>query len=94
MALQMWGMYIALTEHATEETTPGGIIRPGTMERGDIQFGKVVSVGPGELQLGGFVKNPVKVGSEVIFDKRFSKPVEVDGQKLQVLGAKDVLGVV
>jgi chaperonin GroES len=96
MALQMLGMYVALKEKAAkeEEKTPGGIIKPVTIEQGDIRFGKVVSVGPGESQFGEFIKNPVEIGQEVIFDKRFSKPVEVEGQKLQVLGAKDVLGVV
>jgi chaperonin GroES len=95
MALQMLGMYVALKEKVRkEEKTPGGLIKPVTMEQGDICQGTVVSAGPGEPQLGNFVDNPVKVGETVIFDKRFSKPVEVDGQKLQVLGAKDVLGTV
>jgi chaperonin GroES len=96
MKLQMLGMYIALKEKAVdaEEKTPGGLYKPVTVDQGDIRLGDVVSVGPGETQFGTFVPNPVEVGQKVIFDKRFAKPVDIDGQKLQVLGAKDVLGVV
>lgn len=78
-----------------EQTTPGGIVLPGSAKEKPNQ-GKVVAVGGGRVLDNGDLRPvDVKVGDVVVFGKYAgSDTIEVDGEELIILSESDIKAVV
>ena len=77
-----------------ETVTAGGIILPEVATERS-QTGHVVSVGPGRTTDNGtLVKPKVEVGDEVLFAMYAGTEVNVDGEELLVLAARDIHAVI
>ena len=77
-----------------EQTSEGGIVRPGSAAEKPSQ-GEVLAVGPGKsLENGETQAVAVKEGDLVVFGQYAgSNTVKVDGDELVVLNEQDILGV-
>ena len=76
-----------------EQTTPGGIVLPGSATEKPSQ-GEVVAVGPGKRQDNGDVAPMgVKVGDLVIFGQYGGIVVKIDGDEYLILGEGDIYGI-
>lgn len=60
--------YVAVKEIEVSDTTPGGIVLPGTHEA-DLKIGVVVMHGPGRVEHGKFVETCVQKGDHVFFSR-------------------------
>ena len=77
-----------------EQKTPGGIILPDTAKEKP-QMGEVIAVGDGKLLNNGqVVPLKVKVGDVVLFNKYAGTEVEIEGEKLLVMGEDEILAIV
>lgn len=78
----------------TEEKTPAGIVLPEAA-REKQQVGRVLSIGDGKrLPNGTHAPVSVTEGDRVLFSTYAGTEVDVDGQKLLVMGEDDILAVV
>ena len=76
-----------------EQTTPGGIVLPGSATEKPSQ-GEVVAVGPGKRQENGDVSPlGVKVGDLVIFGQYGGNEVKIDGDEYLILSESDIYGI-
>jgi chaperonin GroES len=76
-----------------EQTTPGGIVLPGSAAEKPSQ-GEVVAVGPGKRQDNGEVSPMgVKVGDLVIFGQYGGNEVKIDGDEYLILSESDIYGI-
>lgn len=76
-----------------QEKTSGGIIIPATADQ-KVTQGIVIAVGKGRvLGNGRLVEPEVRVGERVIFNQHSGTDVTVEGEKLLVIRADDVLCV-
>jgi len=76
-----------------EKVSAGGIITPSTVQVSSIQKAKVVSIGPGEVQYGIFVKiEDVKADDVVLIDKSFAKAIDHNNEEHHIVSYRDVLG--
>ena len=78
-----------------EQTTPGGIVLPGSATEKPSQ-GEVLAVGPGKtLDNGDKVEVSVKVGDVVVFGQYAgNNTIKIDGEELLILNDSDLLGTV
>ena len=78
-----------------EEITAGGIILPETAKEKP-QEGKVLAVGPGDLNehTGERVPMDLKVGDKILFAKYSGTEIKMDSKKLLILRESDILAVV
>lgn len=72
-----------------EEKKEGGLLLPPTAKNDEKQTGTVLAVGSGET-----IKEMVKVGDTVLFNKYGGTGVEVDGKKILILGSEDLLALI
>jgi len=78
-----------------KETTKFGIVLPDTVEKEKKEKGEVVAVGPGKLLENGHrVQMGVKVGDIIIFKKYAADDLEIDKEKLLVVGEEDIIGII
>ena len=72
-----------------EQTTPGGIVLPGSATEKPSQ-GEVVAVGPGTKE------NPVtvKVGNTVLYGKYSGTELKLDGKDYLIMRESDILAIV
>ena len=76
-----------------EQTTPGGIVLPGSATEKPSQ-GEVVAVGPGKRQENGdLTAIGVAVGDLVIFGQYGGNEVKIDGDEYLILSESDIYGV-
>ena len=77
-----------------EQTTPGGIVLPGSATEKPSQ-GEVIAVGPGKtLDNGEAQAVSVNEGDLVVFGQYAgSNTVKIDGDELVILNEQDILGV-
>ena len=76
-----------------EQTTPGGIVLPGTAAEKPSQ-GEVVAVGPGKRDDNGVIAPiGVEVGDLVIFGQYGGNEVKIDGEEYLILSESDIYGV-
>jgi chaperonin GroES len=78
-----------------EETTAGGILLPGSAKEKPNQ-GEVIAVGEGKVLESGEVRPlAVKVGDRVVFGQYAgSNTIEVDGEKLIIMGESEIFAIV
>lgn len=85
---------VVVEPSAAEEKTAGGIVLPEAAKEKPL-MGKVVAVGPGQMNdAGDRVEMDVKVGDTVIFGRYGGSDVEVDGVEYKVMRESDILGIV
>lgn len=84
---------IVVREVKAEERTVGGLVIPELAKKGP-RRGVVVEVGPGRRESGGVVPPAVRVGDVVLMDEFVGTEVELNGETLRVLDARQVLAVV
>jgi chaperonin GroES len=94
MQLKMRNGNVAIELLTPQDKTMGGIFIPTTVRQGNLRFGKVVEVGPGELVQGQMVEMDLKKGDEVIFDISHTEPVLIDADQLFICNMVDVIAVV
>jgi len=85
-----------LVERLEEEEgkTRGGIYIPDTAKEKP-QRGKIVAVGPGELnEEGKRVPMEVKKGDEILFGKYSGSEVKIDGVEYLIIQQSEILGIV
>ena len=76
-----------------EQTTPGGILLPGSAAEKPSQ-GEVVAVGPGKRDENGVIAPiGVEVGDLVIFGQYGGNEVKIDGEEYLILSESDIYGV-
>ena len=76
-----------------EQTTPGGIVLPGSAAEKPSQ-GEVVAVGPGKRDENGVIAPiDVEVGDLVIFGQYGGNEVKIDGEEYLILSESDIYGV-
>ncbi|SVB78520.1 uncharacterized protein METZ01_LOCUS231374 [marine metagenome] len=76
-----------------EQTTPGGIVLPGSAAEKPSQ-GEVVAVGPGKRDDNGVIAPiGVEVGDLVIFGQYGGNEVKIDGEEYLILSESDIYGV-
>jgi len=76
-----------------EQTTPGGILLPGSAAEKPSQ-GEVIAVGPGKRDENGVIAPiGVKVGDLVIFGQYGGNEVKIDGEEYIILSESDIYGV-
>jgi chaperonin GroES len=77
-----------------ESKTSGGIYIPDTAKEKP-QRGKVVEVGPGELnEEGKRMPMEVKKGDQVLFGKYAGNEVKIDGVEYLIIQQSEILGIV
>ena len=78
-----------------EKTTQSGIVIPETAEKERPIKGRVVAVGPGELnEEGDRIAMTVKVGDVVLFKKYGPDEIEIDNKKYLVGDEDDILAII
>ena len=83
-----------LEEEEKEGKTSGGIYIPDTAKEKP-QRGKIVAVGPGELnEEGKRVPMEVKKGDEILFGKYSGSEVKIDGIEYLIIPQSEILGIV
>ena len=76
-----------------EQTTPGGILLPGSAAEKPSQ-GEVIAVGPGKRDENGVIAPiGVEVGDLVIFGQYGGNEVKIDGEEYLILSESDIYGV-
>lgn len=73
---------VLILEDEKEKVSSGGIIIPDTARDGKYSTtAKVIAVGPGVRQKGGYVEEPsVKVGDRIVLPKHHGTEVTFDGK--------------
>lgn len=78
-----------------QETTPGGILLPGSAKEKPNQ-GEVIAVGDGKVLDNGELRAlAVKVGDTIVFGQYAgSNTIEIDGEELIIMGESEIFAVV
>ncbi len=78
-----------------EQTTPGGIVLPGSAKEKPNQ-GEVVAIGGGRILDNGDLRPvDVKVGDKVVFGKYAgTDTIEIEGEELIILSESDIKAVI
>ena len=75
------------------EVTASGIIIPDTAKEKP-ERGEVLAVGPGKVENGQRNEMEVKPGDKIMFKKYAPDEFKVDGQRVFVIEARDVIAVI
>ena len=70
------------------------MVLPDSVEKEKPQEGNVIAVGKGKYVGGKFVRPEVKVGNKVLYTKYGGDEIEISGQKVIILEAKDILAII
>ena len=93
MRIEPLGDKVVVKRLEAEEKTAGGIVLPDSAKEAP-QQGRVLSVGEGRLLRQGDRAIPqVKEGDRVVFMKYSGTEVEVDDEKLLIMGEEEILAV-
>ena len=88
------GEKVVIKRLEADETTAGGIVLPGSAKEKPLQ-GRVLSVGDGRLLGDGTrSEHQVSEGDRVLFGSYAGTEVEVDGERLLIMGEDEILAVV
>ena len=91
--LQPLGDRVVVEREASEETTAGGIVLPGSAQDKPAR-GTVVSVGDGKLlDDGRRSEMQVKKNDEVIFTSYAGTEIKMDGDEYMIMDETDILGL-
>jgi len=84
-----------LIEPVKDEQKKGGIILPETIDKGRPEKGKVVAVGPEQLnESGNKIPFEVKKGDLVLFTKYGPQELKVDEKEYLIAEEKDILAII
>jgi chaperonin GroES len=81
------------TKEELEKKTNFGIILPDSDKQEKSEQGKVLAVGPGEIDDGKRVPIAVKVGDRVVFSKYGYDEITLDGEELYLIKEENILAV-
>ena len=86
---------VVVRRNEEETTTAGGIVLPGSAKEKPNQ-GEVIAVGDGKILDNGELRPlALKVGDRVVFGQYAgSNTIEVDGEKLIIMGESEIFAVV
>ena len=92
MNLQPLEDRIVVRPSESEETTASGLVIPDTAKEKP-QQGEVLAVGPGRRsdQTGDIIAMDVAVGDTVVYSKYGGTEINIEGEDLLILTARDVL---
>ena len=92
MNLQPLEDRIVVRANDAESTTASGLVIPDTAQEKP-QQGEVLAVGPGRRsdQTGEIIPVDVAVGDTVVYSKYGGTEIDVEGEDLLILNARDVL---
>ena len=92
MAIQPLDDRIVVKPNESEETTASGLVIPDTAKEKP-QQGEVLAVGPGRRsdQTGEIIAMDVAVGDIVVYSKYGGTEINIEGEDLLILTARDVL---
>ncbi|HZQ86992.1 MAG TPA: co-chaperone GroES [Acidimicrobiales bacterium] len=95
MNLQPLEDRIVVRPSESEETTASGLVIPDTAKEKP-QQGEVLAVGPGRRsdQTGEIIAMDVAVGDTVVYSKYGGTEINIEGEDLLILTARDVLAKV
>ena len=95
MNLQPLEDRIVVRSSEPEETTVSGLVIPDTAKEKP-QQGEVLAVGPGRRsdQTGDIIAMDVAVGDTVVYSKYGGTQINIEGEDLLILTARDVLAKV
>jgi chaperonin GroES len=87
------GDRVVIKRLEAEQKTAGGIVLPDSAQEKPKQ-GRVLSVGDGQmLKNGTRAPHSVKEGDRVLFSAWAGTEVEVNGEKLLIMGEDEILGL-
>lgn len=85
---------VVIQPNDPEKVTQGGIVLPDAAQEKTTR-GKVMAAGPGRFLDNGRREEPeFAVGDEVLYDKWGGTEIELNGDKVRVMRASDILGVI
>lgn len=87
------GDRVVVKPEAAEEKTSSGLIIPDTAKEKP-QRGKVLFVGPGNVENGNRVELTVKAGDAVLYGKYAGTEISLDGEDVLIMRENDILGVI
>ncbi|MEM7140847.1 MAG: co-chaperone GroES [Actinomycetota bacterium] len=92
MSLQPLEDRIVVRSNEAESTTASGLVIPDTAQEKP-QQGEVIAVGPGRRsdQSGELIPVDVAVGDTVVYSKYGGTEINIEGEDLLILNARDVL---
>ena len=95
MNLQPLEDRIVVRPNESEEKTASGLVIPDTAKEKP-QQGEVLAVGPGRRsdQTGDLIPLDVQVGNTVVYSKYGGTEINIEGEDLLILTARDVLAKV
>ncbi len=92
--LKPLGSRVVVEPIEQEDVTASGIVLPETAKEKP-QRGKVLSIGPGDLdESGKRIQMDVSVGDTVLFAKYAGTEIKLDSKKLLILRESDLLAIV
>jgi len=93
MRIEPLGDKIVVKREEASEQTAGGIVLPNSAQEKP-QQGRVLSVGAGKLLQDGSRSQPqVAEGDRVLFAPYAGTELEINGEKLLIMGESDVLAI-
>ena len=93
--IQPLGRRILVKPSKVEEKTAGGLVIPPTSsDERKPETGEVVKLGIGKDEDGKALSFDMKAGDKVYFKKYSPEEVEVNGEKLLIIDADDILAVI
>ena len=93
MNIKLLGARILIKAKDEETKTESGLIVPPKNDRGDIQLGEVVAVGPGRTtDQGTFLVTKVAVGNNVLF--QYGTPISIEGKSYLLVTEDDIVAIV
>lgn len=95
MNLQPLEDRIVVKPAESEETTASGLVIPDSAKEKP-QQGEVIAAGPGRRSdhTGEIIPLDVKVGDTVVYSKYGGTEINVDGDDVLILNARDILAIV
>tara|TARA_R100000152_G_C6650943_1_gene92586 strand:+ start:65 stop:355 length:291 start_codon:yes stop_codon:yes gene_type:complete len=80
---------VAIKPVDPEEMTSGGVIMPDISQEG-VSKGKVLAVGPGQINFGKEVEPMCKVGDLVSYPKRGAYSIDIEEEEVLVINELDI----
>lgn len=87
------GDRVVVKPEAAEEKTSSGLFIPDTAKEKP-QRGKVLFVGPGNVENGSRVELTVQAGDAVLYGKYAGTEITLDGEDVLIMRENDILGVI
>ena len=87
------GDRVVVKPEAAEEKTSSGLFIPDTAKEKP-QRGKVLFVGPGNVENGNRIELTVKSGDAVLYGKYAGTEITLDGEDVLIMRENDILGVI